>query len=161
MTQGYDVAQICLNGHIVNDSVRNYPQHSKYFCDKCGAKTITSCQNCKFDTQGHYRVSGVLSLESSYSVPAFCYNCGNPYPWTELKIQTAHELVQEIENLSDEDKNILTQSIDDIVKDSPKTTLAATRFKKIISRTGKEVAGGLRTILIDIVSEMAKKSIWG
>jgi len=92
--------------------------------------------------------------------PAFCPNCGKPYPWTEVKIQTAHELAQELDNISDGDKEILTQSINEIVKDSPKTTLAATRFKKILSKTSTPIMGAFKDILVDIVSETVKKLLW-
>lgn len=160
MLDGYDVAQICLNGHVISSFVKNFPQHSKKYCDKCGAETITKCLNCNSEIQGYYHVSGVISARHSYSVPAFCYNCGKPFPWTESKIQTARELAQEIENLSDDEKRILTQSIDDIVKDSPRTPLAATRFKKIISKASKGAATALRDILVDIVTEAAKKTLW-
>jgi hypothetical protein len=125
----YDVAQICLNGHVINDSVKKFPEFNKKFCDKCGAATITNCPNCNAEIQGEYYAEGVISI-SHYTTPAFCSNCGKPYPWTEVKIQVAHDLAQELENISDDDKEILTQSINEIVKDSPRTTFAATRFKK-------------------------------
>jgi hypothetical protein len=155
----YDVAQICLNGHVINDSVREYPQHNKKYCDKCGAATITNCPNCNTEIQGDYHVEGVIGV-SHYTPPAFCHNCGKPYPWTEAKIQAAHELTQELENISEDDKEILAQSINEIVKDSPRTSLAVTRFKKILSKTNKPIVDAFRNILIDIVSETAKKLLW-
>ena len=154
----YDVAQICLNGHVINESVKKYPQHNKKFCDKCGAATITDCQNCNAEIQGEYYAEGIIDF--GYKAKAFCPDCGKPYPWTETKIQAAHELAQELENISDDDKEILTQSINEIVKDSPRTTLAATRFKKILSKTNKPILDAFRNILVDIVSETAKKLLW-
>jgi hypothetical protein len=156
----YDIAQICLNGHVVNDSVNAYPQHNKKFCDRCGAETITICPNCKSNIQGEYHVEGVPVL-GHYKAPAFCHNCGKPFPWTERKIQAAKELAQEIENLSNDDKDILTQSIDDLVKDTPGAMLAATRFKKIVSKTSKPVVDAFRDILIEIISESTRKFIFG
>lgn len=156
----YDVAQICLNGHVINDSVKKYPQQNKKFCDKCGVATITNCQNCNAEIQGEYHVEGVISSVSHYIAPAFCPNCGKPYPWTEAKIQAAHDLAQELENISDDDKEILNQSINEIIKESPRTTLAATRFKKILSKTSEAIVDAFRDILIDIVSETAKKLLW-
>jgi len=156
----YDVAQICLNGHVVNDSVRSRPQHNKNFCDKCGAATITSCKDCNADIQGYYNVPGVISVGPETQAPAFCPNCGKPYPWTKTKIQAAQDLTQELENISDEEKNILSQSIDDIVKDSPRTTLAATRFKKILIKAGSHAGAAFKDILVDVLSETAKKILW-
>lgn len=155
----YDVAQICLNGHLINSRVKYSPVHSKEFCDRCGVKTISNCPKCKIEIQGDYRVEGVASLPSK-KVPKFCHTCGHPFPWMEAKIQAAHDLAQELENVSEDDKKILTQSIDDIVKDTPKTTLAATSFKRILAKTGKPVVDAFRDILVDIASETAKKLIW-
>jgi hypothetical protein len=33
--------------------------------------------------------------------------------------------------------------------------------KAFMSKVGKEIASGVRDILVDIVSETAKKAIWG
>ena len=50
----YDTAQICTNGHVVNSMSKSHPEHNRKFCDKCGAPTITNCQNCKAPIRGHY-----------------------------------------------------------------------------------------------------------
>ena len=152
----YDVAQICLNGHPINDSMTTHPEDNKEFCDKCGSKTITICRNCKAQIQG--RMEGYLGL-SEYTAPAFCYNCGKAFPWTEAKIQAAHDLAQELEDISEDEKRMLSESIDDLVKDTPRTTLAATRFKKIVSKIGKPVGKTLRDLIVDIASETAKKML--
>jgi hypothetical protein len=157
--KGYDVAQICLNGHVVNDSIKVSPEDSKKFCDKCGAVTITNCLKCRQEIQGYYHVPNVLGFHK-YAAPAFCYNCGSPFPWTESRLKAAKELAREIEDLSDKEKDILEQSIDEIISDSPKTTLAALRFKKLVAKAGKVAAEALRDILVDIVSETAKKTLW-
>lgn len=51
--------------------------------------------------------------------------------------------------------------IDDLVKDTLGAMLAATRFKKIVSKTSKPVADAFRDILIEIISELTKKLIFG
>lgn len=154
----YDVAQICLNGHVVNDSVRRSPQHNQKHCDKCGAATIVECPNCKTPIHGDYYVEGFLGGHE-IPAPAFCHECGKAYPWTETQIQAAKELAQELE-LPAEDQEVLAKSIEDIVSDTPRTALGATRFKKIMAKVGKEGAAGFRTILTSVVSEAAKKIIW-
>lgn len=155
----HDVAQICTNGHCITAYARSSPEFTQNFCKKCGAATVTSCQSCNAEIQGEYHVEGVLGF-SEYKVPAFCHDCGKPYPWTKTKLKAARDLAQEMENISDEEKEILKKSIDDIVKDMPETSLAATRIKKILSKTGKPAAIAFREILVDIVSETAKKLLW-
>lgn len=77
------------------------------------------------------------------------------------RIEAAKTLADEIDELSESEKLLLKSSIDDIVTDSPKTDVGIIRFKKYASKGGKEVAKGLRDVLVDIVSETVKKSIWG
>jgi len=47
-----------------------------------------------------------------------------------------------------------------MIRDDPRTTVAATRFKKIISNVGKATADGFKDILVDVLSETAKKILW-
>jgi len=152
----YDVAQICQNGHVINTSFIDYPQSNQSFCEKCGTATITQCPDCKASIRGYYRNSGDLK----YDMPSFCINCGQPYPWTKLKLQAAHELAQEIDDIGAEDRVILQESIDALVKDTPLTPLATTRFKKIMVKVGQPTAGVFREILIDVLSETTKKALF-
>jgi len=94
------------------------------------------------------------------TLPSFCPDCGKPYPWTEAKLKAAQELSDELDNLSSEERNLLKKSLDDIVRDTPQTTVAATRFKKLVAKAGKVAADGFRDILVDVLSEAAKKIIW-
>lgn len=162
----YDVAQICLNGHIVESSLTLYPEGHEKFCHLCGAKTIAGCPKCKTGIRGDYYEDSYARDELGtsigiYEVPSFCYNCGKQFPWTESKIRAAHDLAQELENLSKEDKEIMQKSIDDIVMDTTQTELAAIRFKKILLKAGKTGVGAFRSIITDIASETAKKIILG
>jgi hypothetical protein len=157
----YDVAQVCLNGHVINWSSQTYPQHNANFCKKCGAKTINACPKCDANIRGEYHAPGIISFSSAEAPPpSYCINCGAAYPWTKTKLDAANELVLELESLTEDEKKTLKDSLDDLVKDTPKTTLAATRFKKLAVKMGKESANSLRSILIDIISESAKKLIW-
>lgn len=156
----YDTAQICINGHIINESTISTPQHNKKYCDKCGEITITECLECKTPIQGFYHVERVIGGYDMES-PSFCSNCGKPYPWIKNRIEAAQELVKEIDNLSKEERIILEQSIDDIVKDSPNSPVAALRFKKIMVKAGKAAADMFKDILVSVASEAAKKVIWG
>jgi len=165
MNDYYDIAKICTNGHIITDSVQINSQINQKFCSECGGTLITKCPNCNANIRGKKHIRDVTSITNSRVFPLtkpdqFCYNCGKPYPWLESKIKTAQELAHEIKNLSEEDINILTDSINDIVVDTPKSQLSASRFTNILSKTGKNVINAFRDLLIDVVSETAKKIIW-
>jgi hypothetical protein len=157
--EGYDIAQICLNGHLINSSSSDYPQFNKKYCNKCGLATITKCPDCNSEIPGHYNIPGRLSVVR-YSIPSFCSRCGKPFPWTKQKLQAAHDLAQELDDISEEDRKSLNQSIDEIVKDTPSASVASMKFKRILSKTGKHVSQAFRDILVDILSEATKKVLW-
>ncbi|MBA7708170.1 hypothetical protein ES703_117062 [subsurface metagenome] len=152
----YDTAQICTNGHVINEQLVSSPHINKKFCDKCGTPTITNCQYCRATIKGAYHFG---PNTSSWKRPSFCPDCGKPYPWTEAKLKAAQELSDELANLSLEERSMLKKSLDDIIRDTPQTTVAANRFKKLVAKAGKVAADGFRDILVDVLSETAKKII--
>lgn len=155
---GYDVAQICQNGHVINGLSTTEPGNNQQYCDKCGAATITLCPKCQSPIRG--ASTDQFGFMMDYSAPSFCINCGNPFPWTELKLKAAHDLAKEIDNISEDDRNMLQISIDDLVKDTPSSNVAAMRFKKIMQKVGPPVLSLFRDILVDVVSETIKKSLF-
>lgn len=156
----YDVGLICKNGHVVNASAKSSPELNVEHCKRCGAPTIRKCPKCGTDIQGYYQARGWVNT-SGYSAPKFCHECGNPYPWTEEKMKAAKELTKEIDDLSEEERTLIEKSIDDIVKDTPRTKVATTKFKKIMSRAGSTVASELRELIVDIASETAIRILKG
>ncbi len=161
MSRGYyDTAQICLNGHLINERVNTFPPHNQEYCSLCGAKTITKCLHCQADIRGAYDVPGVAVFGLRIAVPRFCHACGHAYPWTEARLQAAEDLADELDKLNDEEKTYLKDSVNDIVRDTPQTPVAATRFKRLVAKAGSEAASMFRDLLVDIASETAKKIIW-
>lgn len=155
----HDVAQICLNGHVVNDSTQKLPQHSQPHCSTCGAATITACQQCQAAIKGHYYVQGVVSFEPNFWAPAFCHNCGQPYPWTQATLDAALELA-DLE-LDEVDAAVVKDNLPDIVQDSPRTKVAALNVKRAFSKAAPTVFGLFRDIVVDVASETAKKAFFG
>lgn len=160
MNEEYDVAQICKNGHLINSSARSAPQFNSKFCDKCGAETIMQCPSCNSYIRGYYYSPGVVSL-SEMTIPSFCHDCGKSYPWTETALVAAQELAEELNELSAEEKEVLKKSLPDLIRETPTTKIAESRFKKIMSKARKESVDAMRSILVNIVSETIKKSIYG
>ena len=157
----FDVAQVCLNGHVITRNAKRSPQFQKKFCDKCGAETIIACPECKTPIQGEYHAEGVFVLGSTMGPPpGFCHNCGRPYAWTQRRIEAATVLADELEDISSEEQETLKRSLDSLVRDSPETELAATRFKRIMAKVGAESYAVMKSILINVVSEAAKKTLY-
>ncbi|WP_100152748.1 DUF2321 domain-containing protein [Snodgrassella alvi] len=62
-------------------------------------------------------MEGVLYLSSQYKPPAFCYNCGKAFPWTERKIASAVEFVNIQAALSPEELYIAIDSFERICQE--------------------------------------------
>lgn len=152
---GYDIAQICRNGHVVNSSAQHYSQHNEAYCSKCGAETMQNCPSCQKPIRGAYH-GGWINV--NYKRPAHCSNCGHSYPWTEAAINAAREFAS-IE-LSQAEQNELADIIENLVRDTPATTVAASRMKTLLARVVPVVGEGFRKILVDVMAESAKKMIW-
>jgi hypothetical protein len=154
----YDVAQICTNGHVTNSATNQRPQHSQKYCEQCGEGTITKCPGCQAEIRGEYH-SSVVS-DAAFPAPPFCIQCGHPFPWTKGRLDAARELAMELDGLLPEEREQLASSLDDLVRDTPRTPVAATRFKKLVSKAGAGAAGAFKDILVSVAVEAAKKTIW-
>ena len=146
----YDVAQICLNGHVINERSKGYAKYNTKHCVDCGAKTITSCQDCEEEIRGVLIDSMVISLEKS-PAPNYCHECGKPYPWTRDRIDAFQELVNS-SSLKQDKKKILSDGIKHIISDTPQTKLTCVRFVSIISKQPL-----LKSALLDIAVKPAKE----
>ena len=52
--EGYDTAQICLNGHKITASYHKYPEFRSKYCKDCGEPTIIKCPDCDEEIKGYY-----------------------------------------------------------------------------------------------------------
>lgn len=152
----YTKATICLNGHVTSSTDKNYLNH----CKQCGKQTVSSCQNCKTDIQGDYSIPGLVFF-SEYDKPFYCHECGNPYPWTNLVISNAIELISLDEHIPEDHKEIIKNAIPDLITDTPSSPVAVAKYKKFTNPAATYIKDGLKNILVDVVSETVKKSIWG
>jgi len=162
----YDVAQICPNGRVINSAAKSRPEYNAQFCSRCGEKTTAECAHCHTPVRGSllHDISWSnhqADYEVNYVRPSFCRTCGEAYPWTHRKLEAAKDLARELDGLDDAERQLLANSLDDIVRDTPSTSVAATRFKRLVAKGGAAAAEMFKDILTDIVSETAKKMIWG
>lgn len=119
------------------------------------------CSHCAASIRGEYHVEGVFGFGLDYQPPAFCHNCGKAFSWTERKIASAVELVEVGAELPEAELEQFRADLSELTRDSPRTQVAALRFKKVMKKVGTSVASGVRDIVVDVISEAAKKSIWG
>lgn len=152
----YDTAQLCENGHLITDAIYTNPEDVQPFCSKCGQPTITECKSCKTQIKGRDRYSSIIS---EYARPNFCHKCGETYPWTERGLDAAKKYVEKIKELKPEEKELLTKSIDDIVRVAPSQKVAIVDFKRLLAKMNspsREITIG---VISDILTEGAKKAI--
>ena len=164
-----DTQQVCMNGHQMTDSIQQHPESGHRFCPECGEPTITACPSCNAPVPGHvYRDlldawMGATCVEAYYTkeVPGFCGSCGEPYPWTQRKIENFRELTEELDELSPGDREKLNASLDELIRESPKVEVASLRFKKVVTKLGKDSYELVRSVVTDLVSETIKKALFG
>src|SRR5215204_7155641 len=119
----YDTAQICVNGHVINSSAGDFPNINAAYCPKCGAATLMNCPACKAPIRGHYTVPGVLSI-LHFTSPAYCHSCGQPYPWTSVALAAARELADTLDDLTEDERVELKESIGHLIRETPRTPVA-------------------------------------
>jgi len=95
-----------------------------------------------------------------YYAASFCHDCGKPYPWTEGRLKAARDLAGEMEKLDTSEREALSKSLDDLVRETPQTQVAVTRFKKLMTKAGSVAAESFRKILVDVLAETIKKQLW-
>ena len=152
----YNNATICLNGHVVSKYQANYQK----FCSKCGKETYSKCPECNSPIHGKYEVDGIVDLSGSYNRPDYCYNCGAPYPWTKIILDNAVMLVSLEDELDESMKELIKTAIPDLITETPATPIAIAKYKTGIKCAGDILKNSMRQLLIDVVSETVKKSLF-
>jgi hypothetical protein len=158
-TEGqYEAAQICLSGHLVNDQADSATERNKVYCEVCGERTITACVACSAKLRGYYLRHSGLRSHGLDRCPAFCYQCGMPHPWTATTLEAAKAMASELEGLTIEERQTLAQSLEDLVRDNPRTQLAATRTKKALTKVAAPAAKALWETIRPIITDAVRKA---
>lgn len=156
VSDGYDVQQVCLNGHQITDGAATMPQFRKPFCPECGERTVMECPECRAPILGFYNVSGVLSVRST-PVPNNCHACGTAYPWRQNALAAAVEFLEmELEGSAASEAAALVLVI---AAESPRTEVAALKMRKILGALGKPAYDIAIKVVSDVASETAKKTL--
>lgn len=154
----HDTALVCRKGHLINDAMHSSPAYNTKFCEKCGAETISECQACRRPIRG-MKLGGPFLVHSP-GPPAFCNNCGTALPWTEASRRALSELLA-MTGASDAEQAALRDSVPALASDSPETPVAVAKWKKFLAGAGKELASGLKDVLVHLATEAAKGKIFG
>jgi hypothetical protein len=151
----YDTAQICMSGHVINEHYHRYPESNRRFCERCGKKALHQCPACSGEIPGN-----PMNVHGGFDAPAFCGHCGEAFPWTTASVEAFKQLADD-SALDAGDKEQLKATVEDLVRESPKTEVAKERFKRLAKKAGEDFYEAAKTVLINVVSEAARKGIWG
>jgi hypothetical protein len=138
--------------------IKSFPQFRKSFCEECGAPTIDQCQTCCWPIAG-LGPNSWMSGGGPFKPPNYCGECGSPFPWTATALTAAREYTDDLDQLTPEEKDALKGTFADLASDTPRTPLAASRFKKLTNKIGPIASGILQKIIETVLTEAAKKSI--
>lgn len=155
------VALACINGHLLNVIASPTLPPGVRFCKACGAELITVCQACSTPITEFQSPAPGIPAPFGRRLPAFCHSCGQPYPWTKLKLAAAQDLIEERAALKPHEREALKKSLEDLVRETPQMPVAKLRFKRFVTKLGVEAAETLKALLIDVLSEAVRKEIWG
>lgn len=154
----YDVGLVCLNGHSVNSKSHSSPEFNTKFCRGCGEPTIDTCQKCKAPIRGYCHIEGVITMRS-WKPPRHCHECGEAYPWTERRREALAAAIEELDELTETEREKLRESIPDVIQETPKTETAVARFKKAIGQAGTVGGRLLSDVLTKVAAEVVVKSM--
>jgi len=154
----YYTAQVCENGHLFTAYVENYQNDLEKFCSKCGAQTITKCEGCGTNIRGRSR--GEFGHWGEYNPPSYCFNCGKPFPWTASAIEATKDILLLSDVIDSNDLALVDETYRDLIIETPKTQVAAMKFKILLGKAGKVTSDAIYQVMVDVLSEAVKKTIW-
>jgi len=166
--EAWDVALVCLGGHLLNDRVRGDPSRNQDQCPTCGSEAISACPGCREPVPGFHYAQGYDRASPSFpggralaAPPRYCPACGRPFPWTERAMSAARQVIREMAALDLHERDQLRRSIDHIIRQTPQTPQAVRRINDALSRIGGESAEGLRELFLSIASAEIKEQLVG
>lgn len=149
----YHTALICQNGHILSSNLEGQLSPLSH-CPDCGAQALQNCSGCGKAIRGRQDTHPSFT---PWPRPAFCHACGEAFPWTKARRQALLDLAAEAEELDDDDRQVLRESLPDLGIEGPRTELAASRVLPLLRKLGGGAGNAIYKVLIDVSSETAAK----
>lgn len=152
--------KICEFGHIVDYGASN----DSPYCIKCGSSVVSECSNCSSLIRGAFKLYGFYDAEDplleNMEYPNYCYGCGKPFPWTENILNNAVEILALDITVDSLTKDIIRNAIPNLLVYTPTSPLAAAKYNMNINKFSQPIKDAMRQLLVDVVSDTLKKSIF-
>ncbi len=168
-------ALICECGHLVTGNLSALADRLPLYCSQCGQPCISSCPSCGAPIHGDcYKRQPVYAPSCSSSllggsgvyytrtpkdfsdvfvsgcvVPAYCYNCGSPYPWTDTLLREAEGIVDLMDELTEEQKSALKECFPSLISDMPTTPRNSLIAAKLLQSASSISKTALQNLLAD------------
>lgn len=152
---GFYSALVCTEGHEINPFVEIRPNDRPAFCVDCGSRVVSACLQCGGRIQGSPR--GVTMW--TYTPPIHCDLCGKPLPWTVSRLDAARTVAAMLSELKPAERQALSSSFDDLVRDTTRTQAAVLRVKVLLGKLSVEGGRALRDLLTTVATESVKKQL--
>jgi hypothetical protein len=121
--EGLQFAIICESGHVFTGCGSYADDDFGTQCTTCGAALRTTCPSCDKPIRGMHHEAG---LGAQYTRPACCHACGKPYPWTTARLDAARELLEELDELSDDER----EKLGNVIPSSPSGEIYSPRLSR-------------------------------
>jgi hypothetical protein len=148
---------VCRNGHKIGIVIVVHEPRAD-FCPKCGEECIANCPSC-----GEWIRSLPIPVmvsewarksdRTDWTLGDFCTACGKPYPWREARVAAANERLDLLEELYPEERDLLKQSLPDLLTETPRTEVAVLRWKKALGRVTKPGKDVLYKVFVDVAAK--------
>lgn len=161
----WDVALVCLGGHLINDRLRGDPTRNLDQCPTCGSEVISACPGCREPVPGFHYEPGIDQAaihprgRALTTPPRYCPSCGRPFPWTERVMSAVRMVIREMAALDPHERDRLRRTIDHIIRQTPRTPQAVRQINDALSRIGGEPAQALRELFLSIASAEVKAQL--
>ncbi len=152
----YDVAQYCRAGHEITQVLNGQPELGQRFCRICGAATLSACERCGAAFRGVWYSDITYGGATASEQPNHCHACGEQLPWVAEKLQAGRELIAMMDELSPDEQQQLSRSLDDIVRAGARTDVGVFRFKHLVAKARPASQKFLQRLFQDVASDGAK-----
>ncbi len=154
----YDTAEICKNSHIITLHYESKPVERKSYCPLCNAPTIHECPICHTAIQGCYHRGYIdspsqgpdsyrgycLTIKAQYVPPAYCYNCGAPFPWTDGLLAESSKIIEMMHELTPDQKKELKSIFPDLIADTSSTVSSSIKAGCLLNSVNKFLVDALK-----------------
>ena len=154
-------AKICIQGHVIDYGVEKISP----FCSICGSEVLSKCLSCGYHIRGSHKLFGFYAElqeaeEENMEYPNYCYNCGDPFPWTKSLLDNAVEILALDSQWDDNFMQIISSSIPDLLVSTPSSAIAVAKYNINIEKFTLPVRNAMYQLLFEVVSESVKSRIF-